>query len=973
MNDEKINALDKFNKQFDNLKSFLLVDDSTQKNNISTTLKSIEDEIVKADESKHGLGKRYKNIKVQNENKHHFRKQLVGNKTFKLDKKKEKKNPPKTTKSISEFVVLGGLKDLLKAAGTKGKIPVKVQAHSKKRGTFMMTVWKTPEELKKEESHLFETKGMHVTKYTEKSLIITGKTFENVDTLRMLSNTLGIGSWNGTLKGWVFPIRLKDKIANILVEEKRKERIITTDKPKPKPNPDVKSKPKAKKKVEPPKEDEEKIAPTLTDEKLLTKEHFKDVGEKIGMARKDVSVKIGYYKKNNTAVLTDEDLVLIEGESPETAQKLLTKERQIGGRSRFIDTMQQKGFTSGATYILTRLIANVDKNPNDHPIARRQYKAGVERLINSFNNTSSVEGAFNAIGQLKDEMSGVMMSSDLVEEYNKVKSDLKDIRIKRAEEKKEHQKRIEEELLADKFPNLSYEEARNKIDPWDLQHVTYRKVEAAMKTVKGLRPLADLMDKKEALEEKAFVKNQNDPYSLYNVLRSLGDGFKSYIFGHSIKDSVPRGEYNKAKKRLNSLYSKATGLEKKDDWSWSENKREVVTKKIRKPKWKRDVPETVERTGGKTVQFDSKTLLKEFDLKGVEYGNWMDVESSKEHTQSCGEALYDLSGIVGIDIKDISFKGRLSLGFGSRGGGHGPSNAAAHYESDRKVINLTKFEGGGTLAHEWSHALDNIFSMVDHKEGGDSTFVSERTSHESKGGLDQNVIDSFKIVKDAIYQGDFKPHMEKKFAPKAKYRENETLNKELELAGNDPAKALKKFVSELKTDLSKDNFNSRYAHKRITNVGKYFAFKTDREFKIRVPKPGADAISNYVATAKACGAYEKADKELFARAFESYISDKLDEKKMKSSYLVSGVTEAHSKAYGVQLEFFGHTVKPDGGETSYYPIGDERKRINNAFDILMASIKENKSLKKAIEFLDNNLQKSISDMTNGFRKSINKK
>ena len=56
-----------------------------------------------------------------------------------------------------------------------------------------------------------------------------------------------------------------------------------------------------------------------------------------------------------------------------------------------------------------------------------------------------------------------------------------------------------------------------------------------------------------------------------------------------------------------------------------------------------------------------------------------------------------------ISDKDIAFQGELAIAFGARGSG----NAAAHYEPMRKVINLTKMHGAGSLAQEWWHGFDD--------------------------------------------------------------------------------------------------------------------------------------------------------------------------------------------------------------------------------------------------------------------------
>jgi hypothetical protein len=51
----------------------------------------------------------------------------------------------------------------------------------------------------------------------------------------------------------------------------------------------------------------------------------------------------------------------------------------------------------------------------------------------------------------------------------------------------------------------------------------------------------------------------------------------------------------------------------------------------------------------------------------------------------------------------------LSIAFASRGSG----KASATYESLRKIINITKSKGGGALAHEYMHYIDNIIPKID--------------------------------------------------------------------------------------------------------------------------------------------------------------------------------------------------------------------------------------------------------------------
>lgn len=96
-------------------------------------------------------------------------------------------------------------------------------------------------------------------------------------------------------------------------------------------------------------------------------------------------------------------------------------------------------------------------------------------------------------------------------------------------------------------------------------------------------------------------------------------------------------------------------------------------------------------------------LLHIFQIRGGEFGRWMSDADASESLNQCHDAFRDLARVLDIHPESISFHGALSIGFGSRG----HSAAAAHYEPARQVINLTKYRGQGALCHEWAHALDH--------------------------------------------------------------------------------------------------------------------------------------------------------------------------------------------------------------------------------------------------------------------------
>jgi hypothetical protein len=132
------------------------------------------------------------------------------------------------------------------------------------------------------------------------------------------------------------------------------------------------------------------------------------------------------------------------------------------------------------------------------------------------------------------------------------------------------------------------------------------------------------------------------------------------------------------------------------------------------------------RVGGKDVSqmvSDPKTasanVASGFGLRGVQWGNSVTDDERKHHIKKVAESLTDMTTALGIDPADVSLGGKLGLAIGARGVG----GARAHYEPDSKVINLTRKNGAGSLAHEWGHAFD-------HFAGGESGFATQRRSRE---------------------------------------------------------------------------------------------------------------------------------------------------------------------------------------------------------------------------------------------------
>lgn len=99
-------------------------------------------------------------------------------------------------------------------------------------------------------------------------------------------------------------------------------------------------------------------------------------------------------------------------------------------------------------------------------------------------------------------------------------------------------------------------------------------------------------------------------------------------------------------------------------------------------------------------------LAAEFPFRGIEFGNWVGQKERAAFLNDTYLALRDMMAVLNISQENMTCNKDLAIAFGARGSGR----FAAHYESLRRVINLTKTKGAGSLAHEWFHAIDRFAS-----------------------------------------------------------------------------------------------------------------------------------------------------------------------------------------------------------------------------------------------------------------------
>ena len=145
---------------------------------------------------------------------------------------------------------------------------------------------------------------------------------------------------------------------------------------------------------------------------------------------------------------------------------------------------------------------------------------------------------------------------------------------------------------------------------------------------------------------------------------------------------------------------------------------------------------------GKNV--DAEDFMNTFGFRGVQFGNWTNQADRQMAVNQAYDAFMDMARLIGVSPKAMSLNGELGIAFGARGVG----GFAAHYEPGEVVINLTKTQGAGSLAHEWWHALDNYFAR---RAGSAGDMVTDNRRIEMRDALRKAFNDMLDMVKGSDY------------------------------------------------------------------------------------------------------------------------------------------------------------------------------------------------------------------------------
>lgn len=403
------------------------------------------------------------------------------------------------------------------------------------------------------------------------------------------------------------------------------------------------------------------------------------------------------------------------------------------------------------------------------------------------------------------------------------------------------------------------------------------------------------------------------------------------------------------------------------------------------------------RKGGMDVSdiSDSASFQAKFGLRSLSWGNYVGASKREDLLYRGAASLADLATVLGMDIKSVSLQGSLALAFGERGSG----TACATYfpGAKRHVINLTRDRGDGSLAHEWLHALD--FGGKESGIGQAGLFTGARDDlpsevlermHEVRVALQVTSADSFlkrrrleatevsaRALQDLkLYQDGValvkEQHLSTVMALKksfetaskvckadpselhqqslraaevlyldavAVYKRDILRFEHLRLRGNASLGVAKDLKREILFVESRGNYAELIGERNARSNTSYQASRTKKlarqdNFAAFIAAQGEENcypskfIEDMLSLESGSKPYYTTAHEMAAYAFEAYLAGKMEGMDMENNYLVpEGIVAATTR-----------------GGLSCYPTGDERVRVEAAFDALIAACKKHRIL-----------------------------
>ena len=377
-----------------------------------------------------------------------------------------------------------------------------------------------------------------------------------------------------------------------------------------------------------------------------------------------------------------------------------------------------------------------------------------------------------------------------------------------------------------------------------------------------------------------------------------------------------------------------------------------------------------------------EALIEVFGFRGINFGNWTKQSERQNFVNLAYDSLYDLAELLNLPPKALSLGGRLGLAFGAQG----RSKAAGHFIPEFNEINLTRKSGAGSLAHEWWHALDFYFG--DQSQDKEFSGVAS-LSLKNQGFLRDEVYTALMNLNEAIKysplteedfiarKNEYKNRYERIIQYTAKdikttFYRSKNSNKINELVDNIVNNALTIDFQENQDDKIMQQFIDLLEEKRKTfnNLSKLnsLLYQIKNLQRIDDIAKAQKKYSDYYTKATKLNDIEKGNgywtqnTELGARAFASYILDKINQQNYKNEFLVRDEKEEKSFDLNVVAEIINaqlNGIKTDktiqDATIEWYPAQpEERIRIFKAFDDLFTNLKTREENKNVILYQSEN-------------------
>lgn len=698
---------------------------------------------------------------------------------------------------------------------------------------------------------------------------------------------------------------------------------------------------------------------------------YRDTGYVGGSRKEMASLMIRRMARSGETVrVTDVDWESLE-ENPREAKELITKQNLFGSTD--WAALEASGMDAGAGFLLSKVYGAVSTSPADDTAeGRRDYSLALTTLRDRLEPVKTAEGMIQAIEDIAAERDGVLLNESESGAYAAVQARMRaamegvraiqagekvlaerhqaaivahhaaDWEIKKRERKKwkvedSHKAaldsaRAEQETAAAAL--IAYQDANGMMP---IRHETKLSNGVSLRLEYPFRAEVDkAADELKAIKLTATLRNQLEN-PLTRAWRALGEPFNAVTHYRSYKGSEAFAKH---------VATVKGGRVK--DWSWAHQKREPRGATKQSTTFQLLVADNIEREGGRPIPADSTGGLKDaFDLREVQSGNWVldDPNSAKFHVEACAGAFADLADLLEVDDAKVSFNGRLAMAFGARGKG-GKGAAAAHYEPVQRVINMTKMAGAGSLAHEWFHMVDNLVkeAMTGVPSAADDfatitpAIVDDPKLHAAFRNLSEAMTSGkHRNVEHLVYT----EHEEQWAAHNMAYGYTGGIKAKVKNAAS-----LQAAVDAVEDAYSKGNFGAPDKRKSKTarDSWRKIALIThggnpERRIEYETgPGMSAYMLDSMNLDEGEAGKYWSATHEMGARAFSSFIEDKLHGAGRKNTYLVDRSNNAAYRA-------MGSTSRP-------FPEAEERERINAAFEQLFEAIKSEDVLAKALALFD---------------------